>query len=70
MALKRYYVDLRSYPPETRVVLSGKLDQYAFICHVFLDQIGIYEVFWDNSTPISTILGIPQELVVTSLQKI
>ncbi len=69
MELKRYYVDLHSYPPSTRGVLSDKLDRYAFICHAFPDKIGLYEVFWDNPTPISTILGIPQELVVTSLQK-
>lgn len=69
MDLIRYYVDLRSYPLETRTALSNKLEQYSFICHAFLDKIGIYEVFWDNSTPISTLLNIPQDLVSTSLPK-
>lgn len=69
MELLRFYVDLRSYPLEQRLSLTDKLEQNAFIVHPFLDEIGLFEVFWDIPTPISKILEIPESLVTTALNK-
>lgn len=69
MDLRRFYVDLRPYSPEERLVLSHKLENYAFICHAFPDAIGLFEVFWDYPSSISQILEIPDTLVTTVLNK-
>lgn len=69
MDLLRFYVDLRSYPPEERLALSHKLENYAFICHTFPDVTGLFEVFWDYPSPISQILEIPDSLITTVLNK-
>ncbi len=69
MDLLRFYVDLRPFSLEERLILSHKLENYAFICHAFPDVIGLFEVFWDYPSSISQVLEIPDFLVTTVLNK-
>lgn len=67
--LKHYHIDLRSFPLGEREKLYKLLDGLSFICNPFIDHehIGVYDVFWERSEPIGTVLNIPQKFIIPQL---
>ncbi|MBN1071175.1 hypothetical protein DVV81_08325 [Clostridium botulinum] len=67
MSLKRYNVDLRKLSLNEREKVYDILEKQSFITTIDLKNIGVYEVFWDSSTPIEESITFPSESIITQI---
>lgn len=64
--MSHYHVDLRSFPANEREYLYEILKGSSFICNPFIDRelIGVYDVFWESSEPIESVLKISAKYII------
>ncbi|MBN1048736.1 hypothetical protein [Clostridium botulinum] len=67
MSLKRYNVDLRKLSLNEREKVYDILEKQSFITTIDFKNIGVYEVFWNSSTPIEESITFPSESIITQI---
>ena len=61
--MQKYYVDLRSFTPEEAKRIYALIHYTSFDTYLIAGLPYVYEVMWNQDTPISVVAGIPDNLV-------
>lgn len=67
MSMKRYIVDASKLSLSTCEEIYNHLENTSFIVATVPDRPGVYDVFWDSSSEIASVIKFPENCPVTRI---